>query len=121
MHGAPECHLRPPADAGLRIGREVSRIDHAEGGRHRIAAGECLPALCRVTRRAIPATRESFALRDQFRREASGWRSHDWSNGWLPGQHAKACKPETSENDDSDEQLLEHGILQRLAMARVVH
>src|SRR6516165_9843968 len=121
MHGAPEGRLRPAADAGIRIGRDVGRIDHAEGGRHRIAASECLPALCRVTRRAIPATRESFALRDQFRREASRRRSHDWGKGWLPRQYAKACKPETSENDDSDEQLLEHGILQRLAMARVVH
>src|SRR6516225_9498731 len=121
MHGAPEGRLRPAADAGLRIGGDVGRIDRAEGGRHLIAASESLPAPCGVTRRAIPTTRESFALRDQLRREASCWRSHDWGNGWLPRQDAKARKPETSENDDGDQQLFEHGVLQRRAMARVVH
>ena len=117
MHGAPEGRLRPGADAGLRIGRDVGRIDRAERGCHLVTAGELLAALCGVTRRAIAAARKSFTLRDQLRREAASSRPRDRSDGRLPRQRAKACKPETSECDGRDEQLLEHGELPEPCLA----
>src|SRR5262249_14124139 len=70
--------------------------------------------------------RECFALGDQFRREGSRCRRYDSSDGWLPRQYGKAYEPETSERNHSNEQLLEpfelleHGVLRWLAMARVV-
>src|SRR5215470_9794944 len=115
MHGARECRLRPGADAGLRIGRDVGRIDHAEWSCHRVAARELCATLRRVTGRAVAAARQCFALGDQFRREAARSWYRDRSHGRLPCQHAEACKPERSESDDGDEQLLEHGVLRRLA------
>src|SRR5262245_4356666 len=115
MHGTPEGRLRPAADAGFRIGRDVGRVDHAERGCKRVAAGEVLPALGRVTLRAIAAAREGFTLGDQFRREAARSRPRDRGDGWPPRQKAKAREPETSESNDRDEQLLEHGVLHRPA------
>src|SRR5215475_10956662 len=111
MHGTHEGRLRPGADAGFRVGRDVGRVDHAERGCERVAAGEVLPTLGRVTLRAIAAARKAFALGDQFRREAFWSRPRDRSNGRPPRQHAKAREPETSESNDRDEQLLEHGVL----------
>src|SRR5215813_5697831 len=114
MHGAPEGCLRPRADAGCRIGRDVGRVDHAERGCERVTAGEDLPTLGRVTLRAIAAVREGFALGDQIRREAVRSRPRDRADARPPRQHAKAREPETSENDDGYEQLLEHRVLRRL-------
>src|ERR1700754_662874 len=127
MHGAPEGCFRPGADAGLRIGRDVGGIKQAERSCEGVAAGERLPALGRVTFRAIAATRKGLTLDDQFRREAAWSRQRDWSNGRPPRQHAEAREPETSESNDPDEQLLEffefleHGVLRRLALACAVH
>src|SRR5215470_16242305 len=118
MHGTPEGRLRPGADAGFRVGRDVGRVDHAEGGCERVAAGEVLPTLGRVTLRAIAAAGEGFALGDQFRREAVRSRPRDRSDGWPPRQHAEAREPETPECNDGDEQLLEHGVLRWPAGAR---
>src|SRR5262245_6009685 len=109
MHGAPEGGLGPAADAGLRIRRDVGRIDHAERGCEREAAGELLPTLGRVTFRAIATARECFTLGNQFRRETARGRLRDRSDGRAPCQRAKSCKPETSECNNRDEQLLEHG------------
>ena len=117
---AREGRFRPGADAGLRVGRDVGRIDHAKRGCHCVAAGERLPAFGRVARRAIATARKRLALRDQLRREASRCRRGDWSNGRLPRQHAKAYEPEASESDGGNEQLPEHGVLRRLTMARIV-
>src|SRR5271155_3294280 len=40
MHCTNKCSLRPCANAGLRIWRDVGRVDHAEWGLHGIATGE---------------------------------------------------------------------------------
>src|SRR5262249_52142389 len=119
MHGASESRLRPSADAGLRIGRDVGRIDHAERSRHGVAAGELFAALRRVTGRAVAATRERFAPGDQLRCEAAWSRQRDRSDGRPPRQRAKASEPETSESNDRDEQLLDHGVLRRPVIACV--
>src|SRR5712691_1988969 len=119
MHGAPEGRFGPCADAGLRIGRDIGRIDHAKRSCHRVAAGEPLSTLCCVTGRAIAAARECFALGDELRREAARSRQRDRSDGRPPREQAKAREPETAERDDGDDQLLEHGVLRWRAMARV--
>src|SRR5262245_51908358 len=121
MHGAPEGSLRPGADAGFRVGRDVGRVEHAERGCERVAAGEVLPTLGRVTLRAIAAARKRFAPGDQLGREAARSRPRDRSDDRPPRQHAKAREPETSESNDGDEQFLEHGVLRPLAMAGLVH
>src|SRR5262245_39224264 len=117
MHGPPEGRLRPAADAGFRVGRDVGRVDHAERGCERVAAGKVLPTLGRVTLCAIAAAREGFTLGDQFRREAVRSRPRDRSDGRPPRQKAKAREPETSESKDRDDQLLEHGALHRPAIS----
>ena len=104
--------LGPGADAGLGIGRDVGRVNHAERGCHGIAAGEFLPAVGSVALRAIAAAGKSFALGDQFRREASRGRRRDRRDRRPPRQRAEAYEPETSECNDSNDQLSEHGILQ---------
>src|SRR5215831_17620610 len=119
MHGASEGRLRPGADAGLRIGRDIGRIDHAERSCHRVAASELFAALRRVTGRAVAAARERFAPGDQLRCEAAWSRQRDRSDGRPPRQYAKAREPETSESNDRDEQLLDHGVLRRPVMACV--
>src|SRR4030095_12152809 len=58
MHRTPERCLRPGPDPGLRIGRDVGRIDDAERSCKGEAAGELLCALGRVTLRTIAATRK---------------------------------------------------------------
>src|ERR1043166_3568460 len=108
MHGAPEGRLRPGADAGLWIGRDIGRIEHTERCCERVAAGERLPALGRVTLRAIAAARKSLTLCDQLRREASRCRRRNWSDGRPPRQHAKAREAETSESDGGAERSEEH-------------
>src|SRR5215813_8073478 len=114
MHGAPEGRLGPGTDASLRIRRNVGRVHHAKRGCERVATGELLSILGRMTLRAIAAACECFAPGDQFRREAGGSRQRDRSNGRPPCQHTKAGEPETSECDNSDEQLLDHGVLRWL-------
>src|SRR4029453_2620475 len=69
-HCASKGRLRPCADAGFRIRRDVRGVKHAEGRRHWVAAGEFLSALGSVTLRAISAAGERLPLRDQFRWEA---------------------------------------------------
>ena len=111
VHGAPKGRLRPGADAALRIGRDVGRIERAEWGCEREAAGELPPTLGRVTLRAITAAREYFAPSDQFRGETSccGWRDRSYSR--TPCQDPKPREAETSECDTNNEQLPEHGAL----------
>src|SRR5262249_33727977 len=123
MHGAPEGRLRPGADASLRIGCDVGRVHHAERGCERVAAGERLPALGRMTLGAIAAAREGFALGNELWGEASWRGQRNRTDGRLPRQRAKRCKPEKSECNDRDEELCqfravpEHANLRELLMA----
>src|SRR5215831_2158834 len=114
MHGAPEGRLRPGADASLRIRRYVGRVHHAKRGCERVATGELLSILGRMTLRTIAAARKGFALGNEIRGEAVCSGQRDRNNGRPPRQHAKAREPETSESDNGDEQLLDHGVLRRL-------
>src|SRR5262245_51888792 len=121
VHGPPEGRLRPIADAGLRIGRDVGRIEDAEWRGKRVAAGEFLHTLRGMTFRAIAAACESLSLGDQFRCKAARSRRRHRSDGRPPRQHAESYKPETTEHHDADDQLLEHGVLRQHAQVHVMN
>ena len=108
MHGAREGRLRPCADAGLWIGRDVGRIDHAERGRHCIAAGVHFAALGGVALRAIATAGERFSLRDQLRRETSRRWWLDRRDGRPPCQRAESDNAQHSECEDANEETLCH-------------
>src|SRR5882757_5470685 len=64
MHGAAECGLRPGADAGVRVGRDVAAIDGAEWRLDRIAAGVSRTAGLGVADDATADRGQSCALGD---------------------------------------------------------
>ena len=63
VHGAVEVRRGPFADAGLRVGRDVRRINRAERCRHGQATGELLPAAGRVAGDAVPGAGKVFTAR----------------------------------------------------------
>jgi hypothetical protein len=64
-HRAHECGLGPAADAGVRIGRDVSAVQRAEGGMQRLPAGECLAARGAMAHMAVSDRGKVGAFRDQ--------------------------------------------------------
>jgi hypothetical protein len=66
-HGASEGLFRPPADAGLGIGRDVGRIDRAERRRHRQSASEGLAIRRRVAAVTVAESSEICAFSHQLR------------------------------------------------------
>ena len=74
VHRAPELRGRPGADAGLRVRREVARVDRAERRGDALAAGERRAAAVGVAGGAVAGARQVGALPDLFGRgeEAAG-------------------------------------------------
>ena len=90
VHRAGERRFRPCADSRLGIGRDVGRIEHAEGGMHRIPAGELLSAFGSVALRAKAAGGERLALGDKLRREAVRRGRADWRDRGPKRQQAES-------------------------------
>ncbi len=68
-HGALKRSLRPGADAGVRIGCDVGRVDDAERRRQRQTACKCFLAWNGVARYAVADRRELRTLLDRGRIE----------------------------------------------------
>ncbi|CAM2151862.1 hypothetical protein PT2222_270036 [Paraburkholderia tropica] len=66
VHGAVEVVAAPLADAVLVVGRDVRRVERAEGRGHRQAAREGLAAAHRVTGDAVAGAGQILALLDQL-------------------------------------------------------
>jgi hypothetical protein len=92
VHHAVELRVGHLADAGLFVGRDVGRVDLAEGRIHRQAAGHRLAARRGVTGYAVPGGGEVFALGDQRRlilgrrRRCCGHRGHRNGRGQAARQ-----------------------------------
>ena len=109
VHRPGERLLRPGADAGLGIGRNVGGVDHAKWGRHGIAACERLSAFRGMALRAIAGSGERLSLRDQRRFEGPQSGRRDRRDCGAPGQGAKSQSAEDDKHNKRKPQLLEQG------------
>ena len=72
-HRAGEGGFRPGADAGLPVRRDVARVDGAERGLHRFAAGIGRPVDAGMADGAIADRGQLRPARDQGGIESGGW------------------------------------------------
>src|ERR1700686_1285545 len=103
VHSASKCCLRPGADTGLRIRRDIGRVDHAEWCPHGITTGKHLSALDGVALCAKAAAGQHLPLGDQLRCKAFRRRRRDRSDRRSPGQCGKTHETEKSERDKADQ------------------
>src|ERR1700688_3302246 len=102
VHGAGEGLQRPAADAGLRVGCYVGRIDGPERGAQRIAASKWLAALPGVARRTMSGCGEYLSLGDRLGWKARSARRLDGHNRRPPSQKEEAQQSEDSRGDNRD-------------------
>src|SRR5487761_1997935 len=121
-HRAAECSLRPPADAGVRIRRDVRGIDRAERRRHRKTAGKGLAAsqgvaiIAVADGRKITATLDEFGVERLRRRRLD--RRYRRSPGNAIGRNRAADQDRT--DDACDSSWLCHPSRQLLLLLRIL-
>src|SRR6202171_3009178 len=102
VHGAGEGLQRPAADAGLRVGREVRRIDGPYRGAQRIAASKWLAALPSVARGTMSGCGEYLSFGDRLSWKVRSARGLDGRNRRPPSQKEEAQQSEDSRGDNRD-------------------
>jgi hypothetical protein len=83
-HRTDEGLLRPVADAGIGVGRDIGAVNDAVGRVHRIAAGIGSPAWRGMAVDAVAERGEPCALGDKLLVECGGCRPIDWIERWPP-------------------------------------
>jgi hypothetical protein len=111
-HRAGEGFQRPAANAGLRVGRDVGRIDCPELGVQRIAASKWLAAPPGVACGTVSGLSEHLSFGDRLGWKGRSARGLNWCNRWPPSRDEQSQQSEDSRGDNRDRDAPNHRILQ---------
>ena len=112
MHRALKCLLRPTANAGIRVGRNVTGINGAKLRRYRQAASVRRTAFGGMTGGTITDAGQYLAFLHQLNRKSARWRWYNGCHGKAPKEANHAQSRDQEQSEQTEQKTIEQGALQ---------